>query len=63
MPICTEQSNADSQVVETRTQMREAASYERSNMRMKAGWATMPGSSDPNRNVANACMAKLAEQF
>jgi hypothetical protein len=32
-------------------------------MIMKAGWATMPGSDDPNRNVATACMEKLAEQL
>jgi hypothetical protein len=32
-------------------------------MLMKAGWATMPGSIDPNRNVASACMDKLAAQF
>ena len=30
---------------------------------MKTGWATMPGSTDPDRNVAKACMDKLAEQF
>jgi hypothetical protein len=32
-------------------------------MLMKAGWATMPGSSDPNRDVVSACMDKLAAQF
>jgi hypothetical protein len=32
-------------------------------MLMDAGWATMPGSADPDRNVAKACMDKLAEQF
>lgn len=63
VPICIEQSNRDPLAVETLSQLREASSYERSNMLMKAGWATMPGSSDPNRNVAKACMDKLSEQF
>jgi hypothetical protein len=30
---------------------------------MDAGWATMPGSDDPNRSVASACMEQLAAQF
>ena len=63
VPICIEQSNKDPQVAETLAQLRDAGSYERSNMLMKAGWATMPGSSDPNRNVAKAFMEKLSEQF
>ena len=30
---------------------------------MKTGWATMPSSTDPGKNVAKACMGKLAEEF
>jgi hypothetical protein len=30
---------------------------------MKAGWATMPGSTDPDRKVASACMDELATLF
>jgi hypothetical protein len=26
---------------------------------MKAGWATFPGTADPNRNVAEACASAL----
>ena len=63
VPICVEQSKQDPQVVETLAQLKDASSYQRSDMLMKAGWATMPGSSDPNRNVASACMEKLAAQF
>ena len=63
VPICIQQSSQDPQVVETLAQLRDASSYQRSEMLMKAGWATMPGSSDPNRNVASACMEKLAAQF
>jgi hypothetical protein len=63
VPICIEQSNQDPQVGETLAQLRDASSYQRSDMLMKAGWATMPGSSDPNRNVAKACIERLSEHF
>ena len=63
VPICIQQSSQDPQVVETLAQLREASSYQRSDMLMKAGWATMPGSSEPNRNVAKACIKVLAAQF
>ncbi|MEQ8652279.1 MAG: hypothetical protein RIC87_07425 [Kiloniellales bacterium] len=63
VPICVEQSNKDPQVVATLARLKDASSYQRRDMLMKAGWATMPGSSDPNSNVASACMEKLAAQF
>ncbi len=63
VPICVEQSSQDPQVVETLAQLKDTSSYQRSEMLMKAGWATMPGSSDPNRDVARACMETLAAQF
>ncbi len=63
VPICMEQSSQDPQVVETLAQLKDTSSYQRSNMLMNVGWATMPGSSDPNRDVARACMEKLAAQF
>jgi len=63
VPICLEQSKQDPQVIETLAELEEAGSYQRSDLLMKAGWATMPGSSDPNRDVARACMEKLATQF
>ncbi len=63
VPICVEQSKQDPQVAEKLTQLKAASSYRRSDMLMKVGWATMPGSSDPNRRVASACMDKLATQF
>lgn len=63
VPICVEQSKQDPQVIETLSQLEAARSYERSAMLMKAGWATMPGSNDPDRNVASACMEELAAQF
>jgi hypothetical protein len=49
--------------METLIQLKDASSYNRSDMLMEAGWATMPGSTAPNRNVASACMDKLEAQF
>lgn len=63
VPICLEQSQQDPRLTETLAQLEEATSYKRSDMLMEAGWATMPGSADPNRAVASACMEKLASQF
>lgn len=63
VPICLEQSSQDPQVVATLAELKDTINYRRSEMLMKAGWATMPGSSDPNRDVARACMERLAAQF
>lgn len=63
VPICVEQSRQDPKVSETLAELEAASSYKRSDMVMAAGWATMPGSEDPNRSVAGACMDQLAAQF
>lgn len=63
VPICIEQSKRDPLVAEILARLKNAEYYPRRDMLMNTGWATMPGSSDPNRNVANACMDKLAVQF
>ena len=63
VPICLEQSKQDPTVTATLADLRDASSYKRRDLLMKTGWATMPGSSDPNRNVATACVEKLADQF
>jgi dienelactone hydrolase len=60
VPICIEQSSQDPQVVAMLAQLKDTRIYQRSDMLMKAGWATMPGSSDPSHDVARACMEKLA---
>ena len=63
VPICIEQSKQDPKVSETLAQLKAASNYKRSDLLMEAGWATMPGSSDPNRAVASACIEQLAAQF
>ena len=63
VPICVEQSNRDPEVAETLAVLKNTSSYQRNDMIMKTGWATMPGSSDPDRDVASACMRVLAAQL
>lgn len=63
VPVCVAQSREDPRVAETLAELKGAVSYKRTEMLMEAGWATMPGTTDPNRYVANACMEKLAAQF
>ena len=63
VPICVEQSRQDPRLTATLADLQAATSYKRRDMLMEAGWATMPGSSEPNRNVASACMDELAAQF
>jgi len=64
VPICLEQVKEDPQSAATLAELeKNNSSYERTNLLMKTGWATIPGSSAPNRSVASACMEKLAAQF
>ncbi|MEQ9490575.1 MAG: hypothetical protein RIM72_16460 [Alphaproteobacteria bacterium] len=63
VPICVEQSNNDPMNVAMLEKLKDARGYQRREMLMETGWATMPGSSDPDRDVASACMDKLSETF
>lgn len=63
VPVCIQLSKDDPQVVETLARLKETTGYQQTEMLMKAGWATMPGSSDPNHRLANKCMEALAAQF
>jgi hypothetical protein len=63
VPICLNQSSQDPEAADTLARLKSARSYQRSDMLMKTGWATMPGATDPDRYVANECMEKLAAQF
>ena len=39
--------------------LKKASSYQRGDMIIKNGWATMPGSTDPVRGAADICVEKL----
>jgi hypothetical protein len=63
VPICMEQSRMDPASTSTLATLKDTSKYQRSAILMKAGWATMPGSTDPDRKVASACMDQLATSF
>jgi hypothetical protein len=59
-PICLEQSKHDPLMIEKLAELKTTPSYSRGDFVMKTGWATMPGTTEANRQVANACVVKLA---
>jgi predicted dienelactone hydrolase len=60
VPICIAKSKADGGVLKKMGELKAlASSYDQRDFVTKAGWATVPGSEDPNRDVAEACAAAL----
>ena len=60
-PICIAQFKTQGQQVRT-TQLaalKDASSWQRGDYVEKQGWATMPGSAEPNDEVADACATEL----
>jgi hypothetical protein len=57
--ICLEQSRRDPETTERLATLRAAASYTRADSVIRHGWATMPGTTQPNRQVANACAQQI----
>ncbi len=62
-PICLDNSAADPNMAATLAKLKEAGSYQRPNIVMEAGWATMPGATEPDRVIALACVRQLAIKF
>lgn len=60
VPFCVAQEKADATTGKKLGELRAiTSSYEQTEFVMKAGWATFPGTADPNRNVAEACASAL----
>jgi len=60
VPFCIAQSKADAAVLKKMGELKTlTSSYEQRDFVTKTGWATVPGSEDPNREVAEACAAAL----
>jgi len=59
LPVCVEMSRTDTDRVAKLATIREASTYRRRDAVMAAGWATVPGSEAPNRDLAQACLAAL----
>jgi dienelactone hydrolase len=60
VPICLAQEKVDGTKGKKLDELKAiTSSYEQTDFVMKAGWATFPGTADPNRNVAEACASAL----
>lgn len=59
VPVCLDIARTDSARVEKLATIRAASTYQRRDAVMAAGWATVPGTEAPNRDLAQACLAKL----
>ena len=58
--ICVDQSKRDPQLLERVAAIKSASSWTRGDLVMKNGWATMPGTTEANRQVVIACADKVS---
>jgi len=56
---CVTLFNKGPDAVAQLAELKKASSYQRSDMIVKGGWATMPGNTDPVRGAADICVEKL----
>jgi hypothetical protein len=54
-PICVGQFQKSTDAVIQQAEMKKIGAWDQSSFVAKAGWATMPGSTEPDSTVAKAC--------
>lgn len=60
VPSCLAKAKMDPAAAKKLSELRAITySYEQEQFVLKAGWATMPGSEEPHRQVAEACASQL----
>lgn len=59
VPVCLGLSDADVERVKILATLREASGFQRRKAMMETGWATVPGTDAPSRDLADACLAGL----
>ncbi|MCU4653000.1 hypothetical protein N8I71_09165 [Roseibacterium sp. SDUM158016] len=59
VPVCLDLARRDPARAAQLENIRAASTFQRRNALIDAGWATMPGSDTPNRDIAEACLAAL----
>ncbi|KZM51127.1 hypothetical protein [Labrenzia sp. OB1] len=59
VPVCVDISRSDAERVSKLAAIREASTYKRRDVLMETGWATVPGSDAPSRDLAKACLTAL----
>ena len=58
--ICVEQSKRDPQLAERVAAIKAASSWERGGIVIKNGWATIPGTTEADSQVARVCAEKVS---
>ena len=58
-PLCVAQAQADPQTTERIAALKAESSYKRRDLVIANGWATLPGATEANRDVADACQKSL----
>lgn len=59
VPICVGQFNRDSDRVVKLAAMKEADSWKRAEYVVNQGWATMPGATEADNNIARRCATEI----
>jgi len=59
VPICLDMARTDPQRADKMATIKAASTYQRRDALMTAGWATVPGTDAPDRDIAQACLAAL----
>ena len=59
VPVCLDISRTDPDRVRQLELITAAVYYKQRDAVMDAGWATVPGAEEPNRELATACLAAL----
>ena len=58
-PVCVDMARTDTDRISKMETINAATTYKRRDAVMEAGWATVPGSEAPDRDLAQACIAAL----
>jgi hypothetical protein len=59
VPVCLDMAQTDPERMRKLATIRAASSYRRRDALIDAGWATVPGTDAPNRDIAQDCLAAL----
>lgn len=60
VPVCLDLSQADAERIEKLATLQQTSSFQQRNAMMETGWATLPGTDVPSRDLADACLEELA---
>ncbi|GAA6160166.1 hypothetical protein NBRC116589_23400 [Ruegeria sp. HU-ET01832] len=59
VPVCLDMARSDPERAAKMAAIRAASTFRQREALMAAGWATVPGTETPNRDIAHACLAAL----